>query len=113
MKLWIDAQLSPTLAAWMAAEFEIEAIALRELGLRDSVDSEIFERARAADVIVFTKDRDFLELLRRRGPPPRILWYSAGNSSNARVRALLTRTWPTVRALFDAGEALVELRDRA
>lgn len=113
MKLWVDAQLSPALARWMSAEPQVEATALRDLGLRDAKDSEIFERARASDVIVFTKDHDFRELLQRRGPPPRILWLSAGNSSNERVRALLARSWPTVRTLFDSGEALVELRDRS
>ncbi len=96
----------------MSAEFAVEATALRDLGLRDAKDPEIFDRARAAEVIVLTKDHDFLELLRRRGPPPRILWLSAGNSSNARGRSLLSRSWPKLCALFDAGEALVELRDR-
>src|SRR5688572_9609641 len=104
MRIWVDAQLSPALGPWMTTVLGVEATPLRDLGLRDAKDSEIFERARAADVIVFTKDHDFLELLRRRGPPPRIIWLSSGNSSNERVRALLTRAWPKVRILLDAGE---------
>lgn len=112
MKIWIDAQISPALARWMSAEFGVEATALRDLGLRNAKDGEIFERARTADAIVFSKDHDFLELLRRRGPPPKILWLSAGNSSNERLRSLSSRSWPDVRSLFEAGEALVELRER-
>jgi predicted nuclease of predicted toxin-antitoxin system len=113
VRIWVDAQPSPALATWMSTALGVEAMALRDLGLRDAEDSEIFERACAADVIVFTKDHDFLEMLRRRGPPPRILWLSAGNSSNEKVRALLTRSWPRVCVLFDSGEPLVELRDRS
>lgn len=59
MKLWIDAQLSPALAQWITDHFEgIEAIAVRELGLRDAEDAEIFEAARQARVIVMSKDSD-------------------------------------------------------
>lgn len=37
MKLWIDAQLSPALAVWITENFSnIEATAIRELGLRDA-----------------------------------------------------------------------------
>ncbi|MEH1859381.1 MAG: DUF5615 family PIN-like protein [Nostoc sp.] len=46
MKTWIDAQLPPTLALWLTATFDLEATALRELGLRDAKDVEIFEAAR-------------------------------------------------------------------
>lgn len=112
MKIWVDAQLSPALASWMREALQVEAQALRDLGLRDAKDSLIFERARAENAIVFTKDQDFLDLLRRRGPPPRILWLSSGNSSNLHVRTLLVRSWPKILALFESGEALVEIRDR-
>ena len=37
MKLWIDAQLSPALAYWISNNFmDIEATALRDIGLRDA-----------------------------------------------------------------------------
>lgn len=111
MKIWVDAQ--PRLwPPWMREALQVEAYALRDLGLRDAKDSLIFERARTENAIVFTKDQDFLDLLRRRGPPPRILWLSSGNSSNQHVRTLLVRSWPKVLGLFESGEALVELRDR-
>jgi Domain of unknown function (DUF5615) len=43
MMIWIDAQLPPTLAEWIAETFGLTAISLRELGLRDVKDIEIFE----------------------------------------------------------------------
>jgi len=68
MKLWIDAQLSPALAKWITENFStIEAIAVRDLGLRDAEDRIIFFSARTADATVMTKDSDFLELQKRLG----------------------------------------------
>jgi predicted nuclease of predicted toxin-antitoxin system len=48
MNIWIDAQLPSTLACWITNNFEVEAAALRDLGLRDARDIEIFEAARVA-----------------------------------------------------------------
>lgn len=64
MTIWLDAQLSPTLATWLKETFPIEALPLRELGLRDALDPEIFAAAKAANVVVMTKDADFPEMVR-------------------------------------------------
>ena len=112
VKLWLDAQLSPALAWWIAARFLLDVAPVRDLGLREARDHEIFQAARAADVIVITKDVDFVILLKKYGPPPRILWLRCGNTSNARLRALLLTALPRALALFEAGESLVEVTDR-
>ena len=59
MILWIDEQLSPALAVWISGAFDLDAIAVRDLGLAGAADSEIFFAARKADSVVVTKDRDF------------------------------------------------------
>jgi hypothetical protein len=59
MTIWIDAQLSPALAPWISATFGIPAVAVRDLGLRDATDHQIFMAARQAGVIVMSKDSDF------------------------------------------------------
>lgn len=112
MNLWLDAQLSPSLARWMSTELGVEATAVRDLGLRDASDPEIFMAARAADAVVITKDADFATLLERHGPPPRIVWLTCGNTSNARMREILEATWPAAHSLLEAGEKLVEIADR-
>ena len=53
MTIWVDAHLSPAIAAWITSTFGIEAIALRDLGLRDAEDPEIFEAARAQNAGLF------------------------------------------------------------
>ena len=111
MTIWVDAQLSPLIAKWISRDFAVRAIALRELELRDSADREIFNRARAAQAVILTKDLDFVLLLEKFGPPPKILWLTCGNTSNARLRNLLGLSLQTALDLLKSGESLVEISD--
>lgn len=107
-----DAQLSPALAGWMRQALGIDAQAVRDLGLRDAEDPAIFARAREAGAAVLTKDRDFVDLVERHGPPPQIVWLTCGNTSNAFLHDLLARVWPEVAVLIAAGEPLIEIGGR-
>jgi predicted nuclease of predicted toxin-antitoxin system len=109
MKIWVDAHLSPAIATWIGSTFEIETVALRDLGLRDAEDPEIFEAAKAQEAIVMTKDSDFVDLVERLGSPPQIIWLTCGNTSNARLREILRETLPRALELLAAGETLVEI----
>ncbi len=111
MTLWLDAQLPPSVAAWIRATFDLECLAVRDLGLRDAKDPAIFLAARAAGAVVMTKDQDFVDLLRRQGPPPSMIWLTCGNTSNARLREILATVLPTAIRLLESGESLVEIDD--
>jgi len=111
MRFWLDAQLSPALAVWLRMRFSLDAIAVRELGLRDAEDAEIYAAARTAGAIVITKDSDFIELLQRFGPPPQVLWLRCGNTSNLRLKQILTQALPDVLPMLEGGEPLVEVGD--
>ena len=109
MIIWVDAQLSPAIATWISDTFGITALALRDIGLRDAEDFEIFEAAKAQSVILITKDSDFVELVNRLDSPPQIIWLTCGNTSNARLREILSATLPDALELLRSGEALVEI----
>ncbi|MDB9541630.1 DUF5615 family PIN-like protein [Microcystis aeruginosa CS-1036] len=109
MTIWVDAHLSPAIATWISTTLEIEAVALRDLGLRDAEDTEIFQVAKAQRAILMTKDSDFVDLVERLGSPPQIIWLTCGNTSNARLREILSETLPRALELLDAGETLVEI----
>ena len=111
MIVWIDAQLSPHLAPWLTEHFDLEAYSASWLGLRDAKDHEIFARARDEDVVVMTKDRDFVLLLANEGPPPQVLWITAGNTSNSYLKDLFARTLEQALELIRDGEPLVEIGD--
>jgi predicted nuclease of predicted toxin-antitoxin system len=110
--LWLDAQLSPTLALWFRRTCAVSCFAVRELGLRDATDHDIYMAARNAQAIIVTKDADFLRLLDRYGPLPQIVWLTCGNTSNARLIQNLSSCWPAISALLLSGERLVEVGDR-
>ena len=109
MTIWVDAHLSPAIATWITNTLGITAVALRDIGLRDAEDHEIFEAAKAQGVIVMTKDRDFVELVDRLGSPPQIIWLTCGNTSNARLREILSATLLHALELLRASETLVEI----
>jgi predicted nuclease of predicted toxin-antitoxin system len=111
--IWVDAQLSPALAAWINGAFpELEAHSVRSLGMRDASDLDIFFAAREAGAVMMSKDADFLNLLDRHGPPPPLIWITAGNTSNQRMREILDAALPAAVALIRHKEAIVEISDR-
>jgi predicted nuclease of predicted toxin-antitoxin system len=109
LKLWLDVHLSPAIAEWLSTTYRIETACIRDLGMQTAEDEDIFAAAREEDVCVMTKDRDFVELLQRRGPPPQVIWLTCGNTSNAKMREILAVAWPAAAALLEQGEPLVEI----
>lgn len=111
-EIWIDAQLSPALAPWIESEIGVAARSVSWLGLHDASDEEIFHAAREAGAVVLTKDADFERLLSVHGPPPRVVWLTFGNTSNAHAKEVLRSTLPTALSMLASGEPLVEIAER-
>jgi predicted nuclease of predicted toxin-antitoxin system len=107
--LWLDAHISPKLCPWIRRQFAVDAIHIRDLGLRYAEDPHIFDKAREAEAVVFTKDDDFVDLVDRLGTPPQVLWLRYGNMSNARLWVILARALPDALDLLRRGEPVVEL----
>jgi predicted nuclease of predicted toxin-antitoxin system len=111
-EIWIDAQLSPALAAWINRTYDdITTQSVRAVGLRDAEDEEIFQAAREASIIMMSKDSDFLNLLDRYGPPPKVVWVTCGNTSNQRMRTILKQTLQPAVEMLEGGETVVEIGD--
>lgn len=106
---WIDINLPPRLATWMSEQGEINALHLYEQGHAESSDRSLFDLARVANATIVTKDIDFKLMLDRMGPPPRVLWIRAGNTSTRSLIALFEERFDDILHLFEAGEPLVEL----
>ncbi len=82
---------------------------MRDIGLRDAEDLEIFKVAKAQEVIFMTKDSDFVNLVERLETPPKIIWLTCGNTSNARLREILSVTLVDALEFLQTGEKLVEI----
>ena len=109
MIIWIDAQLPPTLAAWMVETSGVTAISLKDLGLRDAKDIEIFEAAKQPNLVIMTKDSDFVDLVCRLGSPPQILWITCGNVTNRNLRLLVNLPFIDAIVQLQQGEIVVEI----
>lgn len=110
MKIWLDAHLSPAIAKFLNEEFYVRAVSLRSVGLRDSEDEAIFMKAKEADVVFFTKDGDFVELLERFGSPPKIVWLRVGNTSNREMKRIFSSSFKSIVDLLGSGNDLVEVK---
>jgi predicted nuclease of predicted toxin-antitoxin system len=106
--IWLDNHLSPAVATWISSQFDHPCVAVRDLGLAQASDMDIFQRAREADVILVTKDRDFAELIDRLGPPPKVIWLTFGNTSTPRLIEILGRRLSVALDLL-ADNGLVEI----
>lgn len=111
MIFWLDAQLPPQLATWLAQRYGVAAHSLRDLGLRDATDRSIFAAARNVSAVLVSKDIDFVDLVQQQGAPPQLLWVTCGNVSNRRLRAVFEATFPQALELLRDGRPVVEIGD--
>ena len=111
MIFWIDAQLPPQLAQWLSVRFGVEAVPLRELGMRDAPDRVIFRAARDSGAVVVSKDVDFVDLIQVNGTPPQLLWVTCGNVSNRRLHEVFEKAFPQALLLLREGRPVIEIAD--
>jgi predicted nuclease of predicted toxin-antitoxin system len=110
MKVWLDANMDPAIAPWMGSEFGVIAAHVRDLTLQTLPDQELFQAARRLNVtLIVTKDSDFVDLVVRHGPPPRVLRLTCGNLPSIAMRILLKQQFPEARRLLEAGDPWVEI----
>lgn len=111
MTFWIDAHISPSIALWIKNTFPgNEAISFRTLGLRDSKDVEVFFEARKSNAVLISKDTDFQKLIQKHGPPPKLIWITCGNTSNEKLKTILSFAFPKALELLGKGEVIVEIK---
>jgi len=79
MKLLFDENLSFKLRARLQDVFP-GSQHVRDLGLEQVNDAEIWEFAKRENFIIVTKDADFNDMSVIRGHPPYIVWLRIGNS---------------------------------
>ena len=110
MDIWIDAQISPAVAAWInSTQTSLNAKSLRSLNLLKASDKKIFFEDKKANAVILTKDQDFYQLLSLFGPPPQIIWLTSGNTSTQILCKLLENALPKAVLLLNRGEPIVEI----
>lgn len=59
-----------------------------------------------------SKDHNFIKLIEEQGPPPKIIWITCGNTSNAKMREILSETLLKAKELLESGEAVVKISEK-
>lgn len=95
VKVWLDANLDPAIAPFLGSQFNVFVSHIRELGLQQSTDVQLFEAARRLQVtLIVSKDSDFVDLVTLKGSPPKIMladmWQPANRLDAA---AVVTNLW--------------------
>ena len=70
MIVWVDAQLSPSIAKWLIDTFGVKAASLTAMQLREVDDEIVFMAVKRANAILISKDKDMLRLFACFGAPP-------------------------------------------
>jgi predicted nuclease of predicted toxin-antitoxin system len=87
--------LDENLPAEALAEVTLPVFHATDLGWRCS-DDQLWEFARARDLVIVKQDFDFSGRMLRSTPPPQVVHLRTGNLRRASMIRLLRQSWPQV-----------------
>jgi len=90
MKLLFDQNLSWRLPQSLADLYP-ESRHIREFGLKESEDADIWEYAKAENFVIVTKDIDFQQRSLLYGYPPKVIRLRVGNCTAQMIESLLRK----------------------
>lgn len=71
---WIDHNLPKALATFITNRFGFDAFPFMELALDKMEDAEVYRQAaQNKNIVIVTKDKDFVNLCLSKGAPPKII----------------------------------------
>ena len=88
MKLLFDQNISFRLIEKISKYFP-DPQHIKQLGLTDSTDKEIWKYAKNNDCAIVTFDADFFDLTTFLGHPPKIIWLRTGNRTTSHLAEIL------------------------
>lgn len=88
MKLLLDQNISFRLIKLISEHYP-QAKQIKEVGLENCTDSEIWEYAKTNEYVIVTFDSDFYDLSVMKGIPPKVIWLRIGNTSTNSLAKVL------------------------
>lgn len=104
MKLLFDQNLSHKLARRLADLFP-NSTHVREVGLKEAEDPEVWEYAKQQEFLIVSKDADFHQRSFLFGFPPKVVWMRLGNCTTAEVEQVIRKNFNAIKAFTDDEEA--------
>ena len=101
MKLLFDQNISFRILKQISDAFP-ESKQVKEVGLENASDSEIWEFARKNKYDIVTFDSDFYDLSVMKGIPPKIIWLRIGNTSTINITKVLIDNQDLIREFIQS-----------
>ncbi|NOY49280.1 MAG: hypothetical protein GXO88_01740 [Chlorobi bacterium] len=108
MKLLFDQNISFRLIKRIIDLFP-DSKQVRELGLENSSDTEIFDFAKRNDFAIVTFDSDFCDLNVIKGFPPKIIWIRTGNTTTKNLEILLRQKNDMIKLFLSEDYGFLEI----
>jgi predicted nuclease of predicted toxin-antitoxin system len=84
VNILLDQNISFRVVGLLSSSFE-DVKQVRQVGLTNASDLEIWNYALRNNYLIVTFDSDFIDLSNLKGFPPKIIWLRFGNSSNVKI----------------------------
>lgn len=110
MKLLLDQNLSFRIIKIISKLFP-EVSSLRQHGLIDASDRQIWDFARKENYIIVSKDSDFHQLSFLYGAPPKVIWIRRGNCSTLGMAQLLLDNSEQIKKFANNNESAFLILD--
>ncbi len=105
MKILIAQNLSHRIVPYLTGYYQ-EIVQVREVGLKDANDYEIFMYARSNNFdAIIAQDDDFLKLLRTFNMPPKVIQMRTGNSKTRLLAELLIHQMVAIESFLENEDA--------
>ena len=100
--LLFNQNLAPSLSRRLADLYP-DSIHVKEIDLDAGEDHPIWDYAKVGGLVIVTKDKDYKDLSKRLGHPPKVVLIRLGNCSREAVASLLGARYADVIALLQDG----------
>jgi predicted nuclease of predicted toxin-antitoxin system len=96
MKLLFDQNISYKLVSRLNDIFT-ESRQIRDCGLENSTDKQIWEFAKEKDYVIVTFDGDFYDFSLVWGHPPKIVWLRTFNQTTKNIEKIIRKFYEKIR----------------
>ena len=96
MKLLLDQNISFRITSKIQDLYP-DSKQVKDLGLENSKDSNIWTFARDNDYCIVTFDGDFYDLGLLKGHPPKVIWLRLGNTSTHNIEKVLRKKFGLIK----------------
>jgi len=83
---------------------------VRQVGLSEAGDTEVFAYAQQHNLTIVTKDSDFQSLLALNGSPPRVIWIRIGNATTDALEGFLRHNATAITEFHSTDAACLIIR---